>query len=89
MNYPVVAAAIVAVLVLFAAWLLPKPLRFVRRFLRALFGAEPPSRARATSQCGMILMMLRRVLLAKRGDRPATDREPHSAGRAVPDLAAR
>ncbi len=49
MTYPWLAAAIVAVLVLFALWLLPKLVRFVRRILRALFGAEPPTQARPPS----------------------------------------
>jgi Domain of unknown function (DUF4126) len=42
LTYPWVAAAIVAVLVLFALWLLPRLFRFVRRVLRALFGTEAP-----------------------------------------------
>jgi len=40
LTYPWVAAAIVAVLVLIALWLLPKLLRFIRRLLHALFGGE-------------------------------------------------
>jgi hypothetical protein len=42
LTYPWVAAAIVGLLVLLALWLLPKLLRFVRRIVRALSGAEPP-----------------------------------------------
>lgn len=38
MTFPWVAAAIVAVLVLVALWLLPKLFRFIRRLLHALFG---------------------------------------------------
>jgi Domain of unknown function (DUF4126) len=45
LTYPWVAAAIVAVLVLFALWLLPRLFRFVRRVLRALFGTEAPPTA--------------------------------------------
>jgi len=40
MTYPWIAAAIVGVLVVLAIWLLPKLFRFVRRILRALFGAS-------------------------------------------------
>lgn len=40
LTFPWVAAAIVAVLVLVALWLLPKLLRFIRRLLHALFGGE-------------------------------------------------
>ena len=42
LTYPWVAAAIVAVLVLVALWVLPKLLRFIRRMLTALFGREAP-----------------------------------------------
>jgi hypothetical protein len=38
LTYPLVALGIVIVLVLLAAWLLPKLARFVMRLLRALFG---------------------------------------------------
>ena len=40
------AAAIVGVLVLLALWLLPKLFQFIRRILRALFGAEGPEPGR-------------------------------------------
>jgi len=40
LTFPWVAAAIVAVLVLVALWLLPKLVRFIRRLLHALFGGE-------------------------------------------------
>jgi len=40
LTFPWVAAAIVAVLVLIALWLLPKLVRFIRRLLHALFGGE-------------------------------------------------
>jgi hypothetical protein len=41
LTYPWVAAGIVLVLVLLAAWLLPKLFRFVVRLLRRLTGGEP------------------------------------------------
>ncbi len=41
LTYPWVAAAIVAVLVLLAIWLLPKLFRFIVRLLRRLSAAEP------------------------------------------------
>lgn len=42
LAYPLAAAAIVAVLVLLAAWLLPKLFRFVSSLLRMLSGRAPP-----------------------------------------------
>lgn len=41
LSYPLVALAIVIVLVLLAAWLLPKLLRFIARVLRTLFAGAP------------------------------------------------
>lgn len=41
--YPLVAAGIVIVLVVLAAWLLPKLFRFVSSVLRAVFGRAPTS----------------------------------------------
>jgi hypothetical protein len=40
--YPLVAAGVVVVLVMLAAWLLPKLFRFVASVLRAVFGRAPP-----------------------------------------------
>lgn len=45
LTYPLVALGIVVVLVLVAAWLLPKLFRFVARLLRVLFGGDNRSEA--------------------------------------------
>jgi hypothetical protein len=42
LTHPLIALALVIVLVLAAAWLLPKLIRFVLRMLRALFGRDSP-----------------------------------------------
>jgi hypothetical protein len=47
LAYPLVALGIVVVLVLVAAWLLPKLFRFVARLLRALFGGNGGNSAEA------------------------------------------
>lgn len=47
MNHPLIALAVVLVLVLLALWLLPKLVRTVARIVRALFGrGNPPEGAR-------------------------------------------
>jgi hypothetical protein len=45
LTHPLIALALVIVLVLLALWLLPKLIRFVMRILRGLFGGSPPERA--------------------------------------------
>jgi hypothetical protein len=40
MTHPLIALAVVAALVLLAAWLLPKLVRFIARLLRRLFGGD-------------------------------------------------
>lgn len=42
LTHPLIALALVVVLVLAAAWLLPRLIRFVLRMLRALFGRDTP-----------------------------------------------
>jgi hypothetical protein len=42
LTYPLVALALVVALVMLAAWLLPKLIRFIRRILRRLFGGGAP-----------------------------------------------
>jgi hypothetical protein len=42
LTYPLVALALVVALVMLAAWLLPKLVRFIRRILRRLFGGGAP-----------------------------------------------
>jgi hypothetical protein len=42
LTYPLVALALVVALVMLAAWLLPKLVRFIRRLLRRLFGGGAP-----------------------------------------------
>ena len=41
LSYPLIALAIVIVLLILAIWLLPKLFRFIARVLRALFGSAP------------------------------------------------
>jgi hypothetical protein len=43
LTYPLVALAVVVVLVVLAAWLLPKLIRFVVRVLKKVFGGAPES----------------------------------------------
>jgi hypothetical protein len=42
LTYPLVALALVVALVMLAAWLLPKLVRFIRRILHRLFGGGAP-----------------------------------------------
>ena len=43
LTHPMVALALVLALVLLAAWLLPKLIRFIARMLRRMFGGDPSS----------------------------------------------
>lgn len=45
LTYPLVALALVVALVLLAAWLLPKLIRFIARMLRRIFGGGPSGTA--------------------------------------------
>jgi hypothetical protein len=44
LTYPLVALGIVVALVLLAAWLLPRLIRFIARVFRRIFGGDAPSR---------------------------------------------